>query len=188
MEITNALLVAMMFIVLLTMGIGNIIASLASLIDKLTPNRADLIHTSWVLLLLLIHLNLFWHVLTIFDKEDWRFAEFLYIVCGALLIYFATHVLLPGESGEKSANLRAHYFSVHRLFFSLLGILMIWSIGFDFIMGTGLTNAGIGNLAALFLLMALALNSRESIHMIGVVIAWLLFILILTARGMGIIN
>ena len=56
MEISNALLVAMMFIVLLTIGIGNIIMALAALIDKRNPLKADAIHTSWVLLLLMIQL------------------------------------------------------------------------------------------------------------------------------------
>lgn len=65
MEITNALLVAMMFVVLLTIGIGNIIMALAALVDRRTPIKPDAIHTSWVVLLLLVHFNLFWHVLDI---------------------------------------------------------------------------------------------------------------------------
>ena len=35
MEVTNALLVAMMFIVLITMGVGNIIMALAAIREKL---------------------------------------------------------------------------------------------------------------------------------------------------------
>ncbi|CAB1077451.1 hypothetical protein D1AOALGA4SA_5239, partial [Olavius algarvensis Delta 1 endosymbiont] len=30
--------------------------------------------------------------------EEWKFLEFLYIVAGAMLIFFATHLLLPDSS------------------------------------------------------------------------------------------
>ena len=70
MEITNALLVAVMFIILITTGIGNIIVGLAVLVDKRTPVKADTVHTSWVLLLLLIHFIMFWHVLDILSIEE----------------------------------------------------------------------------------------------------------------------
>ena len=133
MEINNALLVAMMFIVLLTMGIGNLIIALASLIDKRTPQQSDMLHTSWQLLLLLMHFNLFWHVLDIFDREGWQFLEFLYIVSGAVIMYFATSILLPDQSSSNKQDVHAHFLNVKQQFFGFLGLLQIWIIGFDFI-------------------------------------------------------
>jgi hypothetical protein len=38
-----------------------------------------------------------WHVLDILSIEEWAFLELLYIVGGATLIPFATHVLLPSR-------------------------------------------------------------------------------------------
>ncbi len=109
MEVTNALLVAMMFIVLITMGVGNIIMALAAIIDKRTTLKVDPIHTSWVVLLLLVHFNLFWHVLDILTIEEWNFLGFLYVVAGAVIIFFATHILLP-DAANESTDVREHYF------------------------------------------------------------------------------
>jgi len=55
MEITNSLLVAMMFIVLLTIGIGNIIMALAVTVDRRSALKFDAIHTSWMILLLVCY-------------------------------------------------------------------------------------------------------------------------------------
>jgi hypothetical protein len=188
MEVTNALLVAMMFIVLLTMGIGNIIAALAAIIDKRTPMKADPVHTSWVLLLLLMHFNLFWHVLDILSIEHWAFLEFLYIVAGAAIMFFATHVLLP-DATSTATDVRSHYFDVRRQFFVLLGLLMIWSIGVDVILaGDGLTPSGVGNLIGLVFFSAMALLSQPGIHKVGAGVGWVFFVAMLTARGLGIID
>jgi len=187
MEVTNALLVAMMFIVLLTMGIGNIIAALAAIIDKRTPIKADPVHTSWVLLLLLMHFNLFWHVLDILSIEQWAFLEFLYIVAGAVILFFATHVLLP-DASSTAADVKGHYFDVRRQFFSLLGLLMVWSIGVDFLVGDGLTSTGVANIVGMVFFFGMALVSQPGIHKIGAGVGWLLFVALLAARGLGIID
>jgi hypothetical protein len=185
MEVTNALLVAMMFIVLLTMGIGNIIIALAAIIDKRAPVKADSIHTSWVLLLLLMHFNLFWHVLDILSIEEWRFLEFLYIVAGAAVMFFATHVLLP-DASSTATDVRTHYFDVRRQFFGLLGLLMIWSVGVDFLFGGGMTSAGVANIVVLVFFIVMASSPQIGVHRIGAGVGWLLFIAMLVARGLGI--
>lgn len=184
MEISNALLVAMMFIVLLTMGIGNILMALASTVDRRSSLKADALHTSWVLLLLLMHFNLFWHVLDILSIEEWVFLEFLYIVAGAILIFFATHILLPDASADAT-GVRNHYFEVRPQFFGFLGVLMIWIVGVDLLFGDGFTTASFFNMAGLVLFSVMAVSSQIQVHRIGTVIAWLLFVALLTARSLG---
>ena len=188
MEITNALLVAMMFIVLITMGVGNIIVGLAVLVDKRTPVKADSVHTSWVLLLLLIHFNMFWHVLDILGIEEWKFYEFLYIVAGAMLVFFATHVLLPDPSSADAGDLRAHYFNISRQFFSFLALLQVWILGVDLLLGKGFTSAGIFNVIALVLFGILALFSQPKVHSVGTGVGWLLFIIVIALRALGLLS
>ena len=188
MEITNALLVAMMFIVLITMGVGNIIVGLAVLVDKRTPVKADTVHTSWVLLLLLIHFNMFWHVLDILSIEEWKFLEFLYIVAGAMLIFFATTILLPDHSSADAGDLRAHYFTISRQFFSFLALLQVWILGVDLLLGKGFTSAGIFNVIALVLFVILALASQPKVHSVGTGVGWLLFIIVMAVRALGLLS
>ena len=188
MEITNALLVAMMFIILITMGVGNIIVGLAVLVDKRTPVKADAVHTSWVLLLLLIHFNMFWHVLDILSIEEWKFLEFLYIVAGAMLIFFATHLLLPDPSSADAGDLRAHFFNISRQFFSFLALLQVWILGVDLLLGKGFTSAGIFNVIALVLFVILALVSRPKVHSVGTGVGWLFFIIVIAIRALGLLS
>ena len=182
MEITNALLVAMMFIVLLTLSIGNILMSLAATVDKSSAVRANAMHTGWVLLLLLIHFKLFWHVLDILSVEEWKFLEFLYIEAGAILIFLATYVFLP-DASINTTDVRGHYFDIRRQFFGFLGLLMIWAVGVDLLFGEGFTSTNGINLVGLVLFIVMASSSKIWVHRIGTGVAWLLFAAMLAASG-----
>ena len=188
MEITNSLLVAMMFVVLLTIGISNIILALAVLVDRRTPVKPDAMHTSWVLLLLLVYFNLFWHVLDILTVADWNFLEFLYIVAGAMLLFFATHVLLPDASSAGANDLRAHYFGISRQFFFFFTLQQAWIVGVDFVLGNGFGPASSFNLVAFALALALMSSQQAKIHSLGTGVAWLLFFAMMVVRGLGIID
>lgn len=185
MEITNSLLVAMMFIVLLTMGIGNIVIALATIVDKRSPVKTDIIHTSWVILLLLVYLNLFWHVLDILTIEEWAFLEFLYIVAGAIIIFFATQVLLADPSSPDANDLRAYYFGICRQFFFFLALLQVWVIGVDFVLGKGFTIPGIFNGVAFLLFISMVSSPNEKLHIFGSGIAWLLYLSVSLFKGFG---
>jgi hypothetical protein len=111
MEITNSLLVTLMFVGILTIGIGTILDALAGVVNRRAGLRANRYQTNWMLLLLLIHLNMFWHVLKILDQE-WMFLGFLFVISGPIILYFTTRVLLPDPGDEHFSNPTAHYFSV----------------------------------------------------------------------------
>jgi hypothetical protein len=187
-EITNALLVAMMFVVLLTMGIGNIVTALSVLVDRRSSVKPDAIHTTWVILLLLVYLNLFWHVLDIMTIEDWTFLGFLYIVSGAIVILFATQVLLPDSSSTDANDLRQYYRSIRRQFFLFIVLLQVWIIGVDFVLGNGFTGASAVNVVFAALALALMASRGERTHQVGTISACVLFLAATVARGLGVIH
>ncbi len=86
MEISSGLLVAVMFIIILSMGIGHILVSAAAMVDRRVARRIDALHVNWMLILLLIYFNFFWHTLDLLATEEWVFASFLYMMAGAILI------------------------------------------------------------------------------------------------------
>lgn len=187
MEISSSLLVAVMFIIILSMGIGHILVAAAAMVDRRVARRIDALHASWTLLLLLIYFNLFWHTIDLLATEEWGFASFLYIMAGAVLIYFATCILLPEMPANDSLDLRAFYFEVGRQFFLLLALLQAWIIGVDMLLGTGFTSAGVVNLVALLLALLLASSRKPTIHTGGTVVAWVLFLGSTGLRGLGLI-
>ena len=185
MEITNSILVVMMFVVLLTMGIGNIVTSLATTVDRRSPLKFDALHTSWTLLLLFMFLNLFWHVLDILVLEEWVFRDFLYVVGGAVIMLFAAQVLLTDPSSESATNLRQHYFDVSRQFFFFLLLLQLWGVGVDFLLGRGFTSDSALSVATGTLFLVMSLSQSEKLHKVATVIACVLVIASLVLQGVA---
>jgi hypothetical protein len=83
--------------------------------------------------------------------------------------------------------LRAYYFEVSRQFFLMLALLQAWIIGVDVLLGAGFTSAGIVNLLALLLALLLASSQKPTIHVGGIVVAWVLFLGSTGLRGLGMI-
>ena len=187
MDVSSSLLVAVMFVIILSMGIGHILVAAAAMVDRRVARRIDVLHVNWTILLLLIYFNLFWHTLDLLSTEQWGFASFLYIMTGAILIYFATCVLLPDMPADESLDKRAFYFEVSRQFFLMLALLQVWIIGVDVLLGAGFTSGGIVNLATLLLALLLASSQKVTVHAGGTVVAWVLFLGSTGLRSLGII-
>jgi hypothetical protein len=187
MEISNSMLVAIMFVMILSIGIVNILASLASKIDYRANQGHRGICISWIVLLLLMHFNMFWHTIDILSIEAWRFVGFLYLVTGPVLIFFATDLMLPGSPQSEAHDLNEHYFLVSRRFFFILALLQLWMIGVDIVFGKGLTGSGGFNLAMFALTVTLASSQSTNLHVWGTVAVWGFFMISLTLRGLGVI-
>jgi hypothetical protein len=185
MEISSALLVAIMFVVLLTIGIGNILMSLAAMVDRRSPVTASRMHISWIILLLLMYLSLFWHTIDVLSVEEWTFVEFLYVMLGPVLILFASQVLLPNSSSTDSGELNERYFEISRPFFVFLAASQVWVNGVDLILRDGLTRFGaINGVAAVFALI-LAFSHNRAVHLVLTAAMWLLFLTAWVIRGLG---
>ena len=185
MDLSSALLVAIMFVVLLSIGVGNILMSLAAMVDRRSPVTASRLHISWIVLLLLVYFSLFWHTLDVLSVEDWTFAEFLYVMLGPVLILFASQVLLPNPSHNDAGELNERYLEVSRPFFLFLAASQLWVNGVDLILRDGLTpSGGVNGVAAVFAIV-LAFSSHRTIHLLLTVAMWLLFLIAWMVRGLG---
>ena len=187
MEISKSILVAIMFVMILSIGIVNILASLASKIDYRASQENKGICISWIILLLMAHFNMFWHTIDILSIEAWRFVGFLYIITGPVLIFFATDLMLPGSSQSETRDQKGHYFLVSRRFFFILALLQLWMIGVDFVFGKGFTGSGGFNIAMLALAVTLASSQSTNLHVWGTVAAWAIFMISAVLRGLGVI-
>ena len=186
MEISNTLLAAIMFVMILSMGIMNIIAWLAGIVNQPSERKIGWILINWLVLLLIAQLNMFWHTLEIISIENLKFGGFLYIVTGPILIFFATSVMLPGESQAESNDMRGHYFGVSRKFFGILALLQFWDMGVDMVLGKGFSGVGIFNVTMFVLALVLMSSRHARLHTAGTAVAWLLFLTFLWLRGFGV--
>jgi hypothetical protein len=183
MDISNGLLVAILFVTLLGLGIAHVVMAMAGVIGGDRDKRPDALLAAWAILLLLLYLKLFWHTLELLDVEQWAFGGFLYVVLGPILLFFATSVLLPGAAVPESVSAREHYLSVSRRFFGLLALLQVWIIGVDQLLGSGFTLASALNAAAAVLFALLASNRGIRIHAVLTALAAALFVVAFLVPG-----
>lgn len=184
-EPSEGLMVAFIFILILSMGIGNILRGFADLVDRRIEFGTHWSPLSWLILALLIHLGLFWTTLEILKFEEWKFASFLYITTGPIILFLATGIILPKPTSEIAANPQEHYFQVSRLLFSLLALLMIWSIGGDFILERGFKVSSLWNLSTLPILLLLCVSRKASIHAVCTILFGVLLLSFYIPLGFG---
>ena len=183
MDVTHALLVALMFVGILSLGIAGLLSALPTLVDRRLDLALHWIPVSWLLLLLLAHFDLFWHTLDLLEVEDWDFAAFLYVIAGPVLLFTASSFMHPeGLSGPDAY--RRHYFEVARTFFCLLAALALWELGVDPLLGDGWTLASTRSLLDLALFAVLAAVSSPRVHAGGTGLAWVLFVARLVGRAL----
>ncbi len=168
----NTLLVALMFVTILSMGIGNILMSLADNFNRATASRRDRTHISWIVLVLMIHFNLFWHTKSILAVDDWQFGGFLLAMAGPVLMFFATSILLTNPPEDDGIDLTAFFMKLGRPFFWILALLQMWVVG----VGVSLTGSFVAtdgvNILFFVLAIFLALKTSRRYWVAGLWFAW----------------
>lgn len=170
----NTLLVAIMFVTILAMGIGNLLIALADILNHASSSRRDRVHLAWIVLMLLVHFNLFWHTKVLMEVADWRFGAFLLTIAGPVLLFFATCILLTAPESQDSAQLRAFFVRLGRRFFLLLALLQVWILAVAYSITGSFAAADLLNAAFLVLALVLAMSSSGRVQVAGVWLAGLL--------------
>lgn len=188
MDVSSSLLVAIMFVTILGMGIANILTTLSSLVDRQTRLKTYGVHTGWIVLLLLIYLNLFWNLIDIFAIDVWKFRDFLFAICGPVVLFFATSVILPQATNENAADMKNHYYGVSRQFFQFMALLQLWSLGAEGILLGSLTTLNIFNGLVFLFFLVLAYSKEERVHRLGLGLSWLIFLIAIGLQGFEVMS
>ena len=184
----NTMLVALMFVTILSMGIGNILVTLADVFNHATRSRRSGVHVAWIVLLLLVHFNLFWETKELINREVWRFGDFLLVIAGPVLLFFATNVLLTEPSERESVDLESFIVALGRRFFLMLVAVKAWTLVVGFTLIGGVSGSDIFNIAFGVLALALMLKSEQRIQVAGVAVGWVLALLGMVLWGMGLFS
>ena len=179
----NTLLVALMFVTILSMGIGNILVTMADNLNHATASRRGRVHVAWIVLLLFIHFNLFWHTKAILEVETWRFGGFLLTMAGPALLFFATSVLLTNLDEKDLADPRTFFLKLCRPFFLLFAAVQVWIVLADVALVGTVSSQDAINVGFAVLAVFLALVRSERSQVVGVVLAWSLGVISLIMRG-----
>ena len=174
MENINTLLVAFMFITILSMGIAGVLTELAEVVRKVEREGRDRLLIGWVLLLLFAYFTLFWHTADITLLEDWNFGLFLFAETGPVLLVLATQIMLGALAAETGGDLDSS--TRHSRFFAIFGLLQVWSIAAGFVLGVGFTLGSVLDAGVLLTCVALATSKSRPLHVAGLVVIWILYL------------
>lgn len=173
MDNINTLLVAFMFITILTLGIAGVLAELAEVVRHVGTRRRDGLLVGWAALLLFVYFHLFWHTSDITLLEDWDFGLFLFAETGPVLLLFATQIMLGALTDQDSpadATVR------QGRFFVIFAALQVWSVAAGYVLGVGFTLGSALDLVVLVTSLVLAFAKTRRIHSAGLVVVALVYI------------
>jgi hypothetical protein len=187
MDVSSGLLVAIMFVMLLSLGIVSIISALASIVNRRSDVNVSGMHLNWLVLLLLVHFSMFWHTMDILNVGDWGFMSFLYTIAGPIFLFFASSIIVPEGSIDDTSKLKDYYFRVSRQFFQIFALVQLWIMGSDLVLHDGFVTGSLLNLVVLVLAVVLSVSRAEAVHRAGVIVAWLIFLVQITLRGLGVL-
>lgn len=174
MENVNTLLVAFMFITILTLGIAGVLAELAELVRNVDRRDRDKLLVGWALLLLFAYFTLFWHTADITLLEEWTFGLFLFAETGPVLLLFGTQIMLGALAAEPGDD--AQSIGRQTRFFIIFGLLQVWSIAAGFVLGVGFTIESVLDLVVLLACVPLVLSRNRSVHAVGLAVVWIAYI------------
>ena len=189
MNISHTLIVALLFVTILSFGLVNILSAFASVLNRNTNTKASTIHLHWIAILLILHFNMAWSAILITSKEVWTYDAFLFIVLGPIMAFFASSIIMPGSvESDDSEGLFSQYLTISKQFFILFVLIQIWAIGTDFMLQGGITGSSILNVLLTALGLVLLNAKQPRMHRLGLVVAWGIYLSAIVLRGLEIIH
>ena len=189
MEISYTLIVALMFITILSFGLAGLLTALADIINNKNNISVSLVHLCWIIILLVIHFNMAWHAVLIATIKTWSYDSFIIIVLGPMLAFFATSIVSPVALGnDTTATIESNYLDIKQRFFVIFGLIQTWTLCADFILQRGITGSGIFNAALLLLAIFMYKSKKYKHHLYGVIIASALYLVSIVLRSLAVID
>jgi hypothetical protein len=171
MDNPATLLVAIMFVTILAMAIGNILMTCAEIAGGLRHPVPERIQLSWIFLMLFALLSLFWETTVLLGIDEWLFVGFLYIIAGPMVLLFASSVIIAPAKDAQGIESHSHFFGLSRRFFIMLSLHEAWILGIDY-WYANFNLLSLVNAVMLLLFLLLAVSSSLRVHIAGAWLAW----------------
>jgi len=179
MSIDQFFFISVMYMVILSIGVADIISALGVWLKHKGIIKLYWVHVVWVLFLLAVTFQLWWSIWEVQEsKVSWNFFTNTFLLWGPILLYLATKVLLPELSEISKQGDSNYYFSVHRKFFSCLSLILVWSILTDSFFLQFSILFLIVELITLALTLTLIFSSNRKIHSAFSIIIWVIFLVV----------
>lgn len=116
------------------LGLTQLFAGIGNLVQIRRRVQRYWLHTTWVFLLIALHIHMWWSLWALRVHGDWTFGYFLYVLLGPALLVIASHIVIP-ELVDRRIEIEQHYFDTAPLFFGILAAGAAWAMLLEPIMG-----------------------------------------------------
>lgn len=125
---------AVMISMVLGFGLSTLCAGIGNLVQIRRRVKLYWLHSLWVVLLIILHVHLWWTFWALRGVPDWTYAGFLYVLIGPGALVIASHIIVPELLGER-INVETYYFDTSPLFFGILTVGAAWFMLLEPIIG-----------------------------------------------------
>jgi hypothetical protein len=130
---------AVMVSMILGFGVTRLLGGIGNLLQVRSHVRSYWLHSVWIVMLILFHVDMWWWLWAVRRAENWTSATFLYVLLGPASLVIASQILMPGgfygEAHKGEFDLRDHYFDSSRLFFGILAAATLWTMCLEPVLG-----------------------------------------------------
>ena len=125
---------SVMVSMVLGLGLSQLFGGIGNLVQVRRRVKLYWLHSLWVLLLIVLHVHMWWSFWALSGVEDWTYVIFVYVLIGPGALVIASHISIPELIDSRIDNER-YYFDTSPLFFGILTLAATWAMFLDPITG-----------------------------------------------------
>ena len=125
---------SVMVSMVLGLGLSQLFGGIGNLVQIRRRVKLYWLHSLWVLLLIILHVHMWWSFWALRGVADWTYAIFVYVLIGPGALVIASHISIPELIDSRIDNER-YYFDTSPLFFGILTLAATWAMFLEPITG-----------------------------------------------------
>jgi len=125
---------SVMVSIVLGLGMTQLFAGIGNLVQIRRRVKLYWLHTLWVLLLIVLHMHMWWSFWALRQVPEWTYAKFVYVLFGPAALVIASHIIIP-EMPDGRIEVERYYFDIGPLLFALLTATAAWAMFLETAMG-----------------------------------------------------
>jgi flagellar biosynthesis protein FliQ len=162
-----------MYSTVISISLGGMLAALAENVAGGLKIKGDGLYLGWFLLLVVMHLSMFWSTAEITTVDGWGFAGFVFIVTGPVVLLFASHLVISVVAEVQVGERTLRFVPAGRRFLVTLATLQVWVMAVTLVLGGSWTGSMTLTAVVLLACLAAAVAGRPSAHRVAVSVCWL---------------
>ena len=109
--------------IILALGMTRVLGGVGEMLQARSSRRIYWVHAIWIVNLFLFLVIAWWIFYRWRDQQPWTFLLFVFVLISPTILYLASLLLFPRESGvDPAIDYKTHFYANHRAFFILFGL------------------------------------------------------------------